>query len=363
MWLVLTLANREFNKTPLYMCNMNTLSSVHSFSCVSRLGIVSQIIFSNPGGNNLGSFKSFAISRNGQHILAIFRRSTGSQYAYVSNDYGITFSTKSILTATSSSITRCKCQISNNGQNMVLSIYDGTARQVTVSTNGGTTWTNILIGLTVCMSDSGQFIGIRGDNPASIFINTNYGNTSFTGTARLTSNNSLSCASSSSGQYMYFASTAQNSVVRTSTGTDISGGLSTATFSLPIDYVSGDTRAVYCSNTGQRVIITGANSASNKEIMLSTDYGNTFTDLNNLALNAITTTARQKVNSFVCNDNGIVVFADDSGYIYRSTDYLANYQQYTTGTTVGGLSMSDDGKYVLYCSDVRTLNLITNFTL
>lgn len=201
------------------------------------------------------NYQAAAISASGKYQLVA---AYSSNYVYLSTNYGATFSQTSCPAYNWQS-----AAISANGKYMYVGAWGGVSAYY--STDYGSTWAQSTVtgGVyvnSISISADGKYVLFAPYTGNTLQLSTNYG-ASFSTVGSV--GNTVGCAMSSNGQYMFV--TEQSTTLNYSTNY----GASFSTRTLPIT-----TDGIDCDSSG-RIVVIGNTSQGN--MYVSTDYGVTWT--------------------------------------------------------------------------------------
>ena len=164
----------------------------------------------------------------------------------------------------------------------------------------------------------------------------------------------ISTAMSENGLYQYFTLTNSNVYISSNSG---------STFSIITVNNTQQLRSIDCSSDGKYVILTGRASTASADyyIGLSTNYGNTFSTIKG---NLPTANISNECTIGCISDDGNTIYVcipGTSGGIFKSTNALSGSITYTnvypTTTAIFRASMSYDGTYAIFATNLSTTQL------
>jgi len=248
--------------------NMKSTSDNYYHCAISATGQY-MVACSNPGyvyvSSNFGAsftqysvfglsttqtWTSVAISANGQYITAVMDTNNESGFAYISRDYGQTWTTRTQLSGSTLKCGRCAMSsdgkyqiisIANTGTNYYLSSNYGSSfesKTFTLSTGGNisapsTKWWDIAV------SSSGKYILISTySSNSGCYYSKDYGLTWAQVGGIVPTYNYNSVAMSANGQYMMFAPSTSSNTLYVQNNTPGTTGSTVATY-LSSDNISG----------------------------------------------------------------------------------------------------------------------------
>jgi hypothetical protein len=246
-------------------------------------------------------WESISCSSNGQYIAGV----TSTQGWYFSNDYGATWTLVPNSVGSPATFDWSSVYVNNTGSKQLAGIdyqrfefdYPKQYAKSLINIGTGSTFTNITTAPlayweSVCMSDSGQYIGLYGafsqtgstdDN--RVYISNDYGAT-FTYKSELSSPDTSKISMSADGKYWvindseYFGTGTTRGKIWVSTDYG-----ATFTDKAP-NPISGNTYPYYTSaisQNGKTMVVGKANSApsnpENNKAYISSNYGATFTEI------------------------------------------------------------------------------------
>ena len=268
--------------------------------------------------------------QDGQYML-ISVTIAGTNYLYLSTNFGANWTSPSLLTAAAYGGT-----VISSDATLIGAAYPGSTKTFRKSIDFGATFSSITLANGTyscgCISDSGQYIALSGLNGTYIIYSSDYG---ATWTSANNDKNPYAMCCDSTGQYMFLASA--------NTSSNLGGFWYSTNYGATWTRYSfaGDVaKNIRCSANGQYILATTTTVA-----YISSDYGANWT--------AVSTSYIPSGNlhaACVSGTGQYMSIGRYGGYIYNSSDYGATWSSYTalgTKTFLYKGACSYDGKYRL----------------
>ena len=315
------------------------------------------------------SWQGIAMSATGQYQVATGATNIGVFY---SSNYGQTWSSATGILPNNN---MTGITMSASGQYACVCVSSGsTGNGIWYSSNYGASWTlsnaTVKTWASIAMSATGQYVSAVANTVLTkVYVSTDYGQT-FTAATTVMPVGMTSISVSTSGQYQYVASTNT-----TNTGIYYSinfgstwtlAALRSMVLLLGVPTYTPITSAVAftsisCSASGQYVTAVTASASGTPGTYVSTNYGVTFTLVNNTPLSAANMTA------VALNASGqYQVAVSNASGIYYSTDFGVTWT-ITSSTALSGsntwtaVALSQSAQYVTAISGQGAFSTVTPY--